>query len=126
MAQFLYLLAACLTFFTTAFAQTIAQSAIVNVEAVWDSTNTYSNHTFIVPLNEVWQHEAFNQCNYSYLIGAKGTVNKDTIQCQLYWRKPNGMGYAGLWLTSRTPSSPHDVAADLSDASLQLRCQASG
>ncbi|CZT21878.1 uncharacterized protein RCC_07744 [Ramularia collo-cygni] len=127
MAYLLYLLAACLGFLSMISAQPttiIPPGAIINIEAIWDSAETaYSNKTFIVPLDEVWQHEAFNQCNALYLIGAKGNVNKDTIQCQLYWRKPNDMGYAGLYLTSKTPASPHDVAADLSDASLQLRCQ---
>lgn len=126
MMNLICLLAGLLTFFTSTLAipaPTLPKTAIINIEAVWDSGQP-SNKTFAVPLGITWKHAAFVDLNYLYLIGAKGDVALDSIECKPYWTKKNGMSYAGLWLTSTTPSSPHDVFADLSDASLQLTCSA--
>lgn len=128
MPHLLCLWAVFLTFLSATLAlpqAALPESAIVAFEAIWGSPNSVPrNKTFAVPLDKVWKHMPFAGLERFYLIGAKGNVDVDTIQCSPYWIKPNGQGYAGLWLTTRTPSSPHDIAADLEDASLQLRCSA--
>lgn len=124
MATLSLILATVLTFLTTTFAiPTIPKSAIIAIEDTWGGANTSPrNKTFAIPLDKPWNHAPFSDIGSIYLIGSKGNVTARAISCMPYWTKKDGQGFAGLWLTSTTPSSPNLIAGDLDDARLKLTC----